>query len=254
MRKALFPVEFKTIFDSGEVQDDAKCCAIAISSYNYAKHITETLDSVVSQTLPHIELIVVDDKSPDNSIEVIEEWMKENHSRFTRCRLVAHMDNQGLAQSRNTAFELAETDYVFVLDSDNHLLPRCLERHVEVIRRTGAPAVYAIAELFGDVKGLGPADIFDRTRLKRGNYIDAMALVSRAAWAEVGGYANYSTMGWEDYDMWLTFAERDMPLVFIPEILCRYRTHNTSMQHTMTIPAGGNLHIEISSRHPWIEL
>lgn len=254
MGKSLFPVATRTIFDSGEAPGDHKCCTVAISSYNYAKHITETLDSVVSQTHPLIELIVIDDKSPDNSIDVIDRWMKENHSRFTRCRLVAHVDNQGLAQSRNTAFQLAETDYVFVLDSDNHLLPRCLERHIEVIRRTGAPAVYAIAELFGDVKGLGPADIFDRNRLKKANYIDAMALVSRAAWVEIGGYATYSTMGWEDYDMWLSFAERDMPLVFIPEVLCRYRTHNTSMQQTMTGPKGNNLNIEISSRHPWIEL
>lgn len=254
MAKSLVPIETKKIFEAGDSHQDPECCAVAVSSYNYAEHIVETLGSIARQTHECIELIVVDDRSTDQSISIIEQWMMANKNRFSRCTLIAHVENQGLAQSRNTAFQNANTNYVFVLDSDNHLLPRCLERHMEVIQRTKAPAVYAIAELFGDVKGIGPADLYDRGRLKKMNYIDAMALVSRSAWEEVGGYSHYSTMGWEDYDMWLSFAELDMPLVFIPEILCRYRTHRTSMQHTMTSPAGEDLAVEISARHPWLEM
>jgi glycosyltransferase involved in cell wall biosynthesis len=251
---SLFPISTTTIFSHDVGNTDPNRCTVIVSSYNYAHYVADTLDTVARQTYRSIELIVVDDNSPDNSVDAIKDWMEGNADRFSRCLLVKHDENQGLAQSRNTAFENAQSEFVFVLDSDNHIYPRCLERHVEVMQRTDAAAVYAISELFGDIKGLGPADIYDPERLRRGNYIDAMALVRCSAWFRVGGYAHFDTMGWEDYDMWLKFTKQKFRIVFIPEVLCRYRTHKASMQHAITSPRGLNLHVEMSSRHSWVDL
>ena len=216
----MYPINSEIVFEkAGHVSED--CCAVIVASYNYAHYILDTLNSVVAQSFPLIELVVVDDASTDNSVKEIASWMKAHADRFVRCVLVRHIRNHGLAQTRNTAFQTSSSRFVFVLDSDNLLYSRCLDRHFEVMDRTGAAAVYAIANLFDNAKGLGAADVFDRTRLAKGNYIDAMALVSKSAWESVGGYAHFNTMGWEDYDLWLTFIEAGLEILFIPEILCR---------------------------------
>ena len=52
---------------------------IVVVSYNHSKYIKENLDSILSQTYPNIQLIVADDASPDNSVEVFEEWLSNNN-------------------------------------------------------------------------------------------------------------------------------------------------------------------------------
>jgi GT2 family glycosyltransferase len=75
------------------------------------------------------------------------------------------------------------------------------------------------------------------SRLMAGPYIDAAALIRKDAWAAVGGYsaAADELYGWEDYDLWLNFANRGMRATFVPEILVRYRSHGASMIHTTNI-------------------
>jgi glycosyltransferase involved in cell wall biosynthesis len=232
----------------------ADLVSVVIASYNYANYVVETLDSVVSQTLPHIELIVVDDCSKDGSVRVIREWMLEHADRFARSVLATPSENFGLAQTRNSAISLSFGQKIFVLDSDNIIVPRALQRHSEVMDRTGAQAVYSQFEWFGSEARLGVADFWDVEKMRKGNYIDAMAMIARSAWEEVGGYSYFDVMGWEDYDLWLKFIEKDFRGVFIPEVLCRYRVHPGSMQHMETSPKGLRLANEIMSLHPWLDL
>jgi hypothetical protein len=70
----------------------------------------------------------------------------------------------------------------------------------------------------------------------------------------VGGYTQFSANGWEDYDFWCKFVEHDLHLTFVPEMLCRYRVHGTSMSHTETNPNAPALILSMSLRHPWLEL
>ena len=102
-----------------------------------------------------------------------------------------------------------------------------------------------------DIAASGP---LDRERLRRGNYIDAMALVRRTAWIAVGGYSEMDKMGWEDYDFWCKFVEKGLEMVFIPEILCRYRVHETSMLRSHTNKHADALKWLMMARHPWLDL
>jgi len=82
---------------------------------------------------------------------------------------------------------------------------------------------------FGERDGLmGVAD-YDPVRLANGNYIDAMALVSKAVWAAVGGYDTMRT-GWEDFDFWCKLAERGLWGVKVPDgPFAEYPVHSNSM-------------------------
>ena len=227
---------------------------VAVSLYHYAQFVAECLESIAAQTHGNIELIVVDDHSVrDDSVEVTKRWMERHSDRFNRVSLLRHVQNQGLAEARNTAFEYARTDPVFVIDADNEIYPRALARLLEAFNDREYDAVYSQLELFGNQTGLGLADVWSKNLLRTGNYVDAMALISRRSWSQVDGY-RHTEGGWEDFDFWCKFVDHGMEALFVPEILCRYRVHGASMLRTDTVVATERLKVELTLRHPWLEL
>jgi glycosyltransferase involved in cell wall biosynthesis len=218
--------------------------------------VTEALDSVVAQDLKHLDLIVVDDASTDGGERRVLDWLQFNHERFGRAMLLRHAHNQGLAAARNQGFAAAATPYVFVLDADNQVYPRCLTACLETAEAHRADMVYTILEVFGDHTGIMGTDVWDPTALQHGNYIDAMALISRGAWEQVGGYRRVPIAGWEDYDFWLKFAEAGLDALRVPEILCRYRQHHGSMRRNVTdqLATLDALHSDMRLHHPGLRL
>ncbi|MDH6590969.1 glycosyltransferase involved in cell wall biosynthesis [Variovorax sp. TBS-050B] len=150
-------------------------------------------------------------------------------------------------------FEYARTDPVFVIDADNQIYPRALERLLEAFNGREYDAAYSQIELFGNQTGLGLADVWSKNLFRSGNYVDAMALISKRSWSQVGGYSHIES-GWEDFDFWCKFVDHGMEAIFVPEILCRYRVHGASMLRTDTIAATERLRVELTLRHPWLEL
>jgi len=228
--------------------------SVIVTLYNYAEYVEECLDSIAGQTQTEIELVVVDDFSSDAGLTVVDRWLDRNERSFAAYRVVAHTENMGLSYARNTAFEHASAERVFVMDADNALYPRAVERCMQAMDESGAVGAYTQLEFFGDRPGIGEADFWSKERFKPMNYVDAMALVSKAAWRQVGGYTQLIANGWEDYDFWCKFIERDLFCAFIPEVLCRYRTHAASMSMTETNPNAPALILHMSIRHPWLEL
>jgi glycosyltransferase involved in cell wall biosynthesis len=226
---------------------------VAVSLFNYARFVGECLESISAQTHPHIDLVVVDDDSrADNSLELARDWLQRNADRFTRASLLKHADNQGLAEARNTAFEWARTDPVFVIDADNQIYPRALGRLHEYVEFREFDAAYTQLELFGEQRRIGLADIWAKRFFRSRNYVDAMALVSKRSWEQVGGYSPME--GLEDYDFWCKFVDMGLKAIYIPEILCRYRIHGSSMSRTAMAAAEERLKVRMTMRHPWLEL
>ncbi|MGK7867593.1 glycosyltransferase family 2 protein [Falsiroseomonas sp. E2-1-a20] len=233
---------------------DPSLVTVAVSLYNYAQFVPQCLASIAAQRHKALELIVVDDASAvDDSAAVARDWMEAQHERFTRVCLIRHRRNQGLAEARNTAFSQARASHVFVIDADNEIYPRAIGRLQQAANDSGAAATYSQLEVYGNRRGIGLADVWQPNRLRHGNYIDAMALVSRQAWSDVGGYTHLEG-GWEDYDFWCKFIEHGYEALFVPEILCRYRVHSTSMLRTETSTSYEALFSQMTFRHPWLRL
>lgn len=227
---------------------------VAVSLHNYARYMRECLDLVAAQTHQALELIVVDDASDeDDGVAVARDWLTRNADRFGRVLLLRHTRNQGLAQTRNTAFAEARGEFVFVLDADNVLYPRAIGRLHAVLRSEPFDAAYTQLEFFGAQRRIGEADLWRREHFARRNYVDAMALVGRRAWREVGGYTHIEG-GWEDYDFWCKFVEHDLVAAYVPEILCRYRVHDRSMLRTESPARKLDLRVRLTLRHPWLEM
>ena len=224
-----------------------------IPLYNYASLVREALDSVRKQTLSQIDLVIVDDRSTDDSLAVALDWARAHASRFNRIAVLRNNVNYGLGLCRNTGFDAVNTPYVLPLDADNRLFPACCELLLEAIEKSGAAYVYPTVQHFGDSSELLSRHPYDPQRFVAGNYVDAMALVAKEAWAMVGGYVHVHH-GWEDYDLWSRMAEIGLMGQWRREVLAEYRVHAKSMLKTDTT-VGDNyrrLNADFAMRHPWV--
>lgn len=100
---------------------------IITPSYNSSIFILKTLKSVTSQSFDNWEMIIVDDCSSDNSVEVIQSFADQD----PRIKLIQLAENSGAAVARNTAIEAAKGRYIAFLDSDDAWLPNKLEKQVQ---------------------------------------------------------------------------------------------------------------------------
>lgn len=105
--------------------------SVILSSYNYAGYIKEAIDSVIEQTYKNWELIIVDDGSSDNSVEIIESYCNKD----SRIKLLQHDDklNHGLKETLLLGLKHATGAWIAFLESDDYLSPYYLARKVEVI-------------------------------------------------------------------------------------------------------------------------
>lgn len=96
--------------------------SVIIPAYNAEKYIKDAIDSVLKQTYPYFEIIVVDDASQDKTVEIVRSFKDE------RIRLIQHEKNQGPGAARNTATEAAKGRWIALLDADDQWHPQRLEK------------------------------------------------------------------------------------------------------------------------------
>lgn len=102
--------------------------SIIIPVYKVEPYILRCVESVLNQTYRHLEVILVDDCSPDQSMElVINHIQNLEKTKGVAFKLCKHDVNQGLSAARNTGLKVATGDYVFFLDSDDEIVPTCIE-------------------------------------------------------------------------------------------------------------------------------
>lgn len=245
---------FEIIFKNDQLH--SALVTVVIPLFNYAAYIIEALESVKAQTLKDVDLIVVDDQSTDDSLDVTKQWLERNRQRFNRVVLARNRHNSKLGPTRNVGFHLSESEYVFALDADNRLAPECLARCHAMARRVKPAYVYPTLEEFGATSGLIGNLEYTPLKLVSGNYIDAMALVSKAAWLYVGGYRNIRH-GWEDYELWCRFAEAGLSGCHAGSVpLAYYRVHANSMLRTTTDAQENKQQLigTMQALHPWLHI
>lgn len=225
--------------------------------YNHRDVIAAALDSLAASTHEDFEIVVVDDGSSDGSGDVARAWMRAHED--LAARLVRHPVNRGLGAARNTALDFARGRYCFVLDSDNEVYPRCLGALVATLDADpGSMFAYPILEAVGMVDayvatgGSPLVSMFgwEPKRLRKGNFVDALALIRTDLLRELGGYTTDRRLyGWEDYDLWCRIAERGDRGRQVPQILARYRASPTSMRSITNLSMAGAL-AAVIERHP----
>ena len=205
--------------------------SVLTALYNQASYIGEALDSLLSSWMTEFEVIVTDDGSTDGGSEAVMAWSVAHPE--VPLLLLEHPVNRGLGPARNSALDLARGEFCFVLDSDNAVFPNAFGDLIQPLLEVPEDGfAYGILAMY---KGAEPAGLlnwypWEPSRLRHGNYIDAMALFRTEVLRRLGGYTGDRRLyGWEDYDLYCRFAESDVNGAFVPQIVARYRVSSGSM-------------------------
>ena len=220
--------------------------SIITPCYNAARFIGETIESVLCQSYPHWEMIIVDDCSTDSTVSIVEQYIK----RDSRIKLFKLNQNSGPAAARNKAIELSKGRFIAFLDSDDIWLPEKLNKQVRFMLDFDLIISYTAFKKIDENGIIGnkiiqvPREASYKTLLKT-NYIpfsSSMIDLSKTGkvylpnikirqdhsfWLKL-----LKNLGHEDYALWLNTFKVSKETCFargINEPLILYRTNSSSL-------------------------
>lgn len=219
-----------------------KKVSVIIPVYKVEKYVAATVESVLAQTYTNFELLIIDDGSPDKSIEICQQFVDD------RVRII-RQENRGVAAARNTGIRQAQGEYLAFLDADDLWTPEKLAKHIEHLENSltvgvsfcrsafidelGEPlGIYQITKL----KGITPLDLLCRTPIGNGS----VPVIRRETLEDIAFQDNlYGTVEnfyfdddrqlhpSEDVECWLRIAMKTKWLIEgIPEPLTLYRVNS----------------------------
>lgn len=207
--------------------------SVCIPNYNYGRYITEAIESVLCQTFEDFELVIVDNCSNDNSIDIIKKFSTSD----SRLKCFFNKQNVGMANNWNLCLNYARGEYIKILCADDLLMPSYLENTIDAFMNHPSAVMVSCArsitnEYLERIMVLSysdrnmvekGADVIKRC-IQGGNLIgEPTATIFKKSAASRGFDPNYKHL--IDFEMWLHLLETG-DYVFIPDELCLFRQHD----------------------------
>lgn len=189
--------------DTGLNNSEKPLVSVVIPVYNVEQYIEQAVESVISQTYSNLEIIIVDDQSPDQSIDRVEQ--RFNDDRI----LIIRQKNRGLAGARNTGIRNAKGCYVAFLDSDDFWQHDKIEKHIDLMMANPNCGISFCSSLFVDVDSNSlkrlqapnkkndyqAKDIFCRNPIGNGS----VPVIRKGTLEQIGFYSDDKTHNGEPY-------------------------------------------------------
>ena len=194
--------------------------SVIIPTHNRAELLRNTIQTVLAQTVPNIEVIIADDASRDHTEEMVRSFGDP------RLRYLRHAVNQGAPAARNTGIRAARAPYLAFLDDDVEVMPRKLERQLELLRRPGNEDVavvlcgvahrqaHQVQNLIPQLNGWVYDEIIDH----RCNCSETSAFLVNRSRFDPDPQFDESLPSHQDYDFLVTLSQRGRVLT-VPEVL-----------------------------------
>lgn len=227
--------------------------SVRVITYNSSKTVIETLDSIYNQTYPNIELIISDDCSKDDTVEICREWITMNKERFIRVELLTVPQNTGVSANCNRAESACKGQWIKGIAGDDILAPNCIEEFVRFVEQN-PEATYVFCKMEGFGRPQAEVDeymnrCFDYSFFSltteeqyhrlvfKGNCLPAPALFYNLERAQKEAFVNDERIPMvEDYPKWMQMTKAGVHFHFIDKVLVRYRLSENSIS-TTTIPS-----------------
>lgn len=207
--------------------------------YNQARFVQEAIESVLAQTYPAVELIVVDDASSDASVTVIRKIVKQHPA----IQFLSLTENVGNCSAFNRGLALAKGEYLIDLAADDVLLPNRVETGVLELQKAGKD----FGVHFSDAEWIDEngkrlhlhSDRFPHNSIPQGDIYSALisryficpptVMFTRAVADYLGGYDE--TLTYEDFDFWIR-SSRKFKYAYSPQVLMKKRVTTSAMGNT----------------------
>jgi len=207
--------------------------SIITPSYNSKRFIKETIDSVISQTYINWEMIIVDDKSKDDSVEFIQELIKDE----SRIKLIVLKNNVGASTARNKALDIANGKYIAFLDSDDIWLPEKLEQQLSFMQKNNYAFTFANYIPFSEdglteYKTISVPKVLDYSQYCKNTIIGCLTVIINKE--KVGDFRMPNIRSSHDMALWLLIMKKNFKAYGLDKVLGKYRlvsTSNTSKKY-----------------------
>lgn len=204
---------------------------VLLPVYNAEKYLAEAVTSILQQSYTDFEFLIINDGSTDSSPEILREFQ----ARDPRIKLINNT-NQGLIKTLNQGLSIAQGEFIARMDADDIAMPHRLQRQVEIMQADPELAVLGSNIEIIDARGqkirIGK---YPRSHKAMQKFITVgspfahpAVMLRRSLVTTVGGYREKYTHA-EDYDLWLRLYEQGYRLDNLPEVLLRYRQHDSSI-------------------------
>lgn len=178
--------------------------SVIMGIYNCANTLVEALESLESQTYKDFKVIMCDDGSTDDTLQVALKWAKK-HDNYI---VIRNEHNKGLNETLNHCLKYADTEYVARMDGDDRSMPRRFEQEVEFLDGHQEYAIVSGPMRYFDEKGVfmtgkGKGEITKYDFVSGSPFCHAPCMVRREAYERVGGYSvDPKLLRVEDYHLW----------------------------------------------------
>lgn len=215
--------------------------SVVVPLYRVENYILETIQSVLNQTYQEFEILIVDDGSPDRSVEICQQLQDQ------RIKII-HQKNLGVSAARNAGISQATGDYIALLDGDDIWVPEKLEKHVKHLDTSPNVGISYSYSVFIDegsnplgiyqiskTQDITPALIFCRNPIGNGStpvirkeVFEEIKYQADLGEGLVDCYFDPSLQHIEDVECWLRMSVKtDWDFEGIPEALTQYRIHSS---------------------------
>lgn len=219
--------------------------SVAVITYNSSKTVVETLDSIANQTYPNLELIVSDDCSPDNTVEMCRDWIEAHKERFVRTELLTVEKNTGVSGNMNRAVRVCLGEWIKPIAGDDKLLYYCIETYIGyAMKHIDAMCVFSKVEPYGAskehlrrVESLFDYSFFELSEKEQYRYLvlqtncipAATVFFNKTKFQDLKLQFDERIPLLEDWPMWINLLKAGGHFDFINIITVRYRISETAL-------------------------
>ncbi|MFN7676314.1 glycosyltransferase [Flavobacterium sp.] len=228
--------------------------SVSVITYNAASFVEETLESIFNQTYGNIELIVSDDCSKDNTIEIVQKWSEQEQvkARFKDIKIVTVPNNTGVSANCNRAIAASTGEWIKFIAGDDILLPTCIEDNMNfVAENSNAMIIFSQVDVYQDIfehnnyqktiPAIYPDNLMHKSfyaeeqfkilvQSDRINYTPSY-FFNKQTILSVGGYDEKNQLV-EDYPMWLKLTKAGIRLFYFHKPTVGYRIHSKATNNT----------------------
>ena len=225
-------VEMNTVLNYNNLLNDISVIdyglvSIIMPNYNGSKFLNDAIKSVIDQTYPNWELIIVDDCSTDNSLEIIKQF---NDSRI---RVIENKENSGAAVSRNNAIEVADGRWIAFLDSDDLWISEKLEKQIKYMHDNEVFFSYTDYHVIDETNKVITTfrphlDVCTYGDILKHNYIGCLTVIYDSD--KLGKvFMPVDAIKREDFACWLSILKNGVQAYCLHESLAQYKVHSNSV-------------------------
>lgn len=222
--------------------------SVCVVTYNSDLYILETLESVFYQNYPDIELVIADDCSLDNTVEIVQTWCKQDRvlNRFKSINIFIVPQNTGVSANCNRSIAASKSEYFKFIAGDDILYPNCIEDNMNfIVENPNARIIFSQIKLYQDQfeekkyikttpqdfplnimnSTLSPHDQYNLLLLSDRIHFTPSFFAHKQTIIDVGGYDENNKLV-EDYPMWLKLTKAGIRLDYFHKVTVGYRIHS----------------------------